>query len=72
MKPTWQGTPWSPTAEVPRASGERTLGEGGVRRPAALSEAHWRPIVGLALLGAQGLHGGVGRSQAHEGRRHAR
>lgn len=48
-----------------------TLGEGGIRRPAALSEAHWRPVVGLSLLGAQSLHGWVGRSQADEGRRQA-
>lgn len=47
-----------------------TLGEGRVRSPAPLSEADGRTVVGLSLLGGEGLHGRVGRSQADERRCH--
>lgn len=47
--------------------GDLTLCEGGVGGAAALPEADGRAVVGLPPLGAQGLHGGVGRPLAHEG-----
>lgn len=43
-----------------------TLCEGGVGSAAALPEADGRAVVGLPLLGAQALHGGVGGPLAHE------
>lgn len=43
-----------------------TLGEGGVGGSASLAEADGGAVVGLSFLGAQGLHGRVGRPEPDE------
>lgn len=43
-----------------------TLGEGGVGGPAALAEADGGAVVSLSFLGAQRLHGWVGRPEPQE------
>lgn len=42
------------------------MGERGVGGPAALAEADGGAVVSLSFLGAQGLHGRVGRPEPQE------